>query len=342
MTALEFPSPHAFVGVPEDDGGPDPGLDCELKTYEVRYNSRGEQVDLQVEKRQDFHPVPRDRDHESAMVLKRIYTKEGELTDTELHIKSPHIQTALRTVIIDYPGINTLTKPIIIRDTPKCIFHYRKEIEAYGATLENPVALQHIIFLLRYMYRTLQHEMIAYYSFMESPHLAPSLDFPNLWMAFRPGDYIYTKSPCDRVLRLRFMSGDKYWPKRARSGSVYGSWTLTAEEVNYDGTNFGYVTEAFYICSYEGYRNLQELAVFPLNYHPDKDDIMKKLVARGQKFVRLHGIHYRYYGDFADKPRSRRSNNSDEDDDEDEDEDEDHHPPETIIVSDEVIYFCKI
>jgi len=50
---------------------------------------------------------------------------------------------------------------------PKCIFHYRKELQAYGSSLENETHAEHLIFLLEYMYQTLAQETERWYNLME-------------------------------------------------------------------------------------------------------------------------------------------------------------------------------
>jgi hypothetical protein len=45
---------------------------------------------------------------------------------------------------------------------------------------------------------------------------------------------------------------------------------------------------------------LDQLKIFPLEYHLRKEELAAKLVARGKKFVSLQGIHYHYYEGVAD------------------------------------------
>jgi hypothetical protein len=176
------------------------GLTCELKTFEGRYNSKGERVVLDVGSRWRLEP-PRDRANDSALVLTRFYDKEKELEYTELEIRSPYIKTALMEVVPEYRHINLRTTKIVLRDHPTCLFHYRKELQAYGSTLQDQEAVKHLVFALSYMYKSLQSEIYSYYNLVESSSISPSIDFLNLWMVFRPGDYIYSKSAdVERVL----------------------------------------------------------------------------------------------------------------------------------------------
>ncbi|KAF2193260.1 P-loop containing nucleoside triphosphate hydrolase protein [Zopfia rhizophila CBS 207.26] len=268
------------------------GLTCELKTYEARYNSQGERVNLQVGARRQLEKKA-DRDHDSALILTRYYGRDKELEGTLLEIRSPYLKTALREVIKDYPGVNLYSGRIVLRELPKCLFHYRKELQSYGATLHDPEAVRHVLFGLRYMYKTLHREISTYYNLMEiSNSLAPGLDFENLWMAFRPGDLIHVMSDnVDRVLRQRSMSRCPC-PQSQCTGR---DWKLEAENILCNGKDFGYITQTVSIAPYDGYRALQNLHVLPLDYHPEKERITRNLLERGRRFISLLGVHYRWY-----------------------------------------------
>jgi hypothetical protein len=57
----------------------------------------------------------------------------------------------------------------------------------------------------------------------------------------------------------------------------------------------GYVDGELYIKPYDGYRPLERLNIFPLQYHHDKDAIKEELIARGTKMMSLRGVHYRMF-----------------------------------------------
>jgi hypothetical protein len=52
--------------------------------------------------------------------------------------------------------------------------------------------------------------------------------------------------------------------------------------------------------THEGYMALDLLKIFPLEYHPRKDELIAAFVERGKKFVSLQGIHYRSYDGVAE------------------------------------------
>jgi hypothetical protein len=271
------------------------GLKCEMKTYESRYNSRGERVVLQVGTR----PIDSDVKSDSAFafVLTRIYDRYTELEKTQLDIRSPYVKKALQETIVRYPGVDFHAKVVTIETPLKCLFHYRKELQEYAYDMENKNHAEHVFFLLEYMHQVLAPETERWYNLMELKGVSRRLDFSSLWMAFRPGSHIYTQTNgIDRVLKLDDMTrcecpNPYCWRRR---------WSISANEITFDGDKYGYQEHYFSIYPYEGYMSLDSLKIFPLEYHPRKDEITIALVERGKKFVSLHGIHYRSYNGVAE------------------------------------------
>ena len=273
----------------EDEGK---GLSCEIKTYERRYNSHGDRKLLQVGKSTRWRDDT-DRDFESALVLVKSYDKDMNLEQTELHVQSPHVKKALRDVLHEYPGMNLGASKITIRDVPMCFFHYRKEFAEYGSHMSDPVAVQHLVFVLRYMYQALQSQTLNYINWMESPKVVPGLLYENLWMAFRPGDLVYSKiNGHHRILRFQAMDERKSAFVNDPNPKI---WTVQVSQMVYNGSSFGYTDRHFEIKPYDNYKPLAELNIFPLEFHPDRKTIYDALVTRGEKYVSLRGIHYKTY-----------------------------------------------
>ena len=289
-----FPDPFALAKAQIDDSTEVPGLNCEVKVYEARFNSKGERVPLQVGVERAVKP-PIDKDHNSALVLTRFYKKDLEVESidyTELEIKSPHIKKALREVIGEYPGVDLNANRVVIKNLPKCFFHYHHELTAYGSSLDDAVATQHLIFALEYMFRTLRDQLVNYYNFIESLSFnGPGLEFENLWMAYRPGDLIYVKEE------------GSYWAGRLKDMSRGVSmWSLKLEIIDTDGKRLGHRYEYAYIRRCENCRKLQDLRAFPLIYHSDAELIRKMLIARGARFVSLMGLHHCSFSGKATTP----------------------------------------
>jgi hypothetical protein len=273
-----------------------------LKKFDSLFNTKGERYLLRAGSKVDLGPAQQDNAYESALVLTKFWSKEKEEEYAELEIRSPHMKAALKAAVPTYRDFNVDVKHIIIRDEPQCIFHFRRELQEFGRSLINAVAAEHLLFLLKYMYDVLSPEIRAYYSFVEGPTTPPSIDFLNLWMVFRPGDLFYVKTNHSddisrgRVLKFESMSRCKCkvpWCSRS-------SWSICGLHINYDGSDFGHTSTYAQIKPYEGYHSIRDLVVMPLQYHPDHLAIRESLIARGRKFAKLHGDHYRQYKGVAE------------------------------------------
>lgn len=267
------------------------GLSCEMKTYATKdWGTGGTQTTLEGGFQKTAYK-PKEKDHDSAFVLTKYYFRDRKVAShTQLEVRSPHVRAALRAVIKKYPGVTFDKAKIIMRNETRCLFHYRNELREYGLRLDDHVAVEHLVFILNYMYKSLESEISSYYNFMESQSVAPGIDSKHLWMAFRPGDLIYTKmDSVDKIVRL----------KSTRDGGGYGLM-LHVEDIQYNGTAYGRCPMNLYINDYRGYKPLEELQSCPLQYMQRKDAITASLITRGRKFLGLRGVHHRYYEGLAE------------------------------------------
>ena len=272
-----------------------PGLKCEIHTYDVRYNSKGEKIKLYAGERDALKP-PRAPSHDSALVLTRFYDKDRQLERTELEVRSPYIKKALQDVIKTYPGLNFHSKEVMINDIPKCLFHYRNELGLYRIGLIDVNAGEHLDFLLQYIEQVLFEPIWRYYEASLDP-AKTGLEFLDLWMVFRPNDLVFLQVlHTDKVMRLASMTRCECLEPSCRRQA----WKLCLEHLSYDGQNFGYEERFRDIQPYDGQKSFRQLKIYPLAYHEDKEKITKALIERGKRFVGLQGAHYQEYEGFAE------------------------------------------
>jgi hypothetical protein len=311
---MDFATPRVFANAKDEpDDDPNRGQTLEIKMYESRYNSRGERTTLRAGTRRS-NQDPTETDVESALVVTRHYDRDRELLYTTMEVRSPHIRAALRAVVKSYPQLTFSAGKIVIRDEPRCIFHYRDELREYGLRLNDPTMTQHLIFFLNYMYNSLSHEISSYYAYMESPTVAPGIEHEFLWMAFKPGSFIFcTRDGIQQIRKL--ISIEK---------GVFSTWFLTLKHIGYDGEEFGFSNTSIRIRWYDGYKPLQELSAYPLRYHPRQDEIMESLKTRGRKYAAMRTLSHRYYIGVADSLSSHRIHSIDGE--------EDEYPIQSIMV----------
>tara|TARA_R110002003_G_scaffold27_17_gene1466 strand:- start:1078 stop:2112 length:1035 start_codon:yes stop_codon:yes gene_type:complete len=290
---------------PEDAIPEDAGLKLELRKYDVREDSKGNKIPLETGKTREFR-IPVDKDHGSAMVVTKTYFGDRTLKNTELVIRSPHIRTAMVSAIKKYPGVSLTEEKITVIGEPRCLFHFRKELLAYGRGLTERTAAQHVAFALNYMQTTLAHDLVHYNNCIAKHGEAPGLDFARLWMQYRPGELIFVdSSSMPWVGRLSHM---------IRTGIFVKRWELILERIMWTGSKLQYFDEEVTIMEYDGFKRFKDLSAYPLKYHPEYHSIRQTLLERGNKYLALRGVHQRYYSGTSRWASDRKGDYDNEDD----------------------------
>ncbi|KAF2125251.1 hypothetical protein P153DRAFT_110524 [Dothidotthia symphoricarpi CBS 119687] len=280
----------AYVGVGLDENvDSNRGQLCELHNYDSRPNSKGEHVVLRTGSKftidEDGEKSP-----EAALVFTRYITKHGMMYYTTLRINSPLICKALREVIVSYPEIDIDTcSSTILFDKPKCLFHYRNELEQYAKASDEPSMKEHVAFCLKYMKKSLRKEISIFDGMMQGQVAQPGITYKELWMAFRPGALVYRKGQ-DSERIYKFVSMDEEKDDKERE-----FWHMNLEQLESNGRVFGRTEECVKIDHYEGFKPLKDLFIYPLEHVEELDAVKERLISRGKKYESLHGVHYRMY-----------------------------------------------
>ena len=285
-TDKEDPFAYIDEGTKDDDRG----TLCELHSYDSRENSKGEEVLLRTGTRYELDDE-NEKSPQAALVFTRFFV-EGKLDSTRLDIKSPHIKKAFRDVVPSYPGISIDSDAdICIYDKPESLFHYRRELEEYAQSSSDDTMKKHIAFCLQYMKKALRKEIAAYETMMGANKATAGIDFGHLWMAFRPGTMVYSKSHdgLEHVQKLVSM-----WKFYNTEQDEY-QWKLQLDRLECDGKIFGCTRTTSTISSYAGYKLLVDLNMFPLEYHKEFESVRERLIKRGKKYVSLRGFHHRIF-----------------------------------------------
>ncbi|KAL1604847.1 hypothetical protein SLS60_004387 [Paraconiothyrium brasiliense] len=309
---------------------------CELHVYETRFNSKGEEVVLQVGVIEGLD-IEEIRSPDAALVLMRYYDDTKALAGTALEIRSPYMRKAMAETIKDYPGVDTQTAGILkISGKSHCIFHYRKELYAYAQASDDEDVKEHVTYLIRYMEQALRKEIASYETHMVANTESPGLDFDSLWMTFRPGDLLYhNRNGEGQICRLKYMRMQTDARKPLRYAKY---WYLSCEIINCDGEDFIYSWDHTRIFAYDGYRPVSDLNILPLRFHKDQMSIRESLLVRGKTFLSFVGVHHRNYHGAA------RFIKDDEDDSIEDDEYDSYKAKknyETIQADGRVIVDCE-
>lgn len=262
------------------------GTVCETKRFDSFYNASGSRIVLPAGQRYTAKDAG---NYDSALTVTTYWNQRQDLQEIVLEIKSPHMKAGLKAAVPEYHSFNIDARHITITGEPRCLFHYREELRKYGAELQqhghDTEATRHMQHLMSYMWDVFAVEIHAFNTFLELMDVEPSLEHKYLWMIFRPGDVVYVREAQPRAFLFDNME---------QRGST---WELQGHCVDYDGETFGFKYFSTNIGSYYGAQPLSELHAVSLKYLPkdERQAVEARLVARGRKFVGIHGQQYLCY-----------------------------------------------
>jgi len=112
----------------------------------------------------------------------------------------------------------------------------------------------------------------------------PSITFDLLWAIFRPGSLLYAHD--EYTDQGRILKAQTYEIcVDPLTNQVYA--LIRSHMVAHDGRIFGTAVDAHRIYKFDGTRRLQDLAIYPLEYHPKVEEIKAYALVRGRRFLQL-------------------------------------------------------
>ena len=79
-----------------------------------------------------------------------------------------------------------------------------------------------------------------------------------------------------------------------------GEWyCIEGKYLEYDGKGFGYGDFEVDVDGFKGPRRISSLATYPLKYHKDPGGVRKTILARGEQFVSMEGMQYKFHKGMA-------------------------------------------
>jgi hypothetical protein len=242
---------------------------------------------------------------EFAFLVRRVFDYKNQYIETVIDIKAKQLRVALQDVLKDCKSLSLETEEPSI--DPNILFLYLEDLRKYyKKTLKVRIKQERKKKLIKRLeqQRALVKSLVA---FVDEDYektkrtLFPLLEAGNitydlLWALFTPNEIAITSTyghwDEPRCFKVDFAT--------KLSSVMRGSWfCIEGKYMEYDGKNFGYGDFQIDVDSFKGPRKITSLATYPLKYHKDPDAVQKKLVERGEKFVSLAGMHYKFHKGLA-------------------------------------------
>lgn len=261
------------------------GALCELMTLDHRYNKNGQLVVVpSIESPED----EREKFTEYALVLRRIFNDKHELIQTKVDINSPQILRVLSEIVKYFPAHAEKFQNLLVVEAPYMIlYHHWEQFKTYRDSTEDDEIRMHLNFLLSFMDREMAEDSKKANNLIETGNIS----FRYLWMIFRPGELVVDRTDREhqRLYRLREVEYGEDNKGRYLDIRV----TCTA----YDGEDTGRQYDYPDIRESSVGRSsiITRLIMYPLRFAKDKEQIVKDLTDRGNKYLALRGIHVKRY-----------------------------------------------
>jgi hypothetical protein len=217
-----------------------------------------------------------------AIVTKNMRNHKGNkpIALHSIDVQSPLLKKVLESVFEGYSGITPGLEVLTFSAPFHAFFHRLDRLEEASKHQEDPKALAHTKLLYDIVHKELQEPVKTFNDLVANRVMT----FEYLWALFTPGDLI--KSGDDGLYRLESAKHS-----RSATGSING-FTVTAEFIDWDGTQFGYDSSSIFISPFDGTKQITEMEAYPAIFDPDLDRLKARLLGRGKKFESLEGFHY--------------------------------------------------
>ena len=214
------------------------------------------------------------------------YDSRKTLEIDSIIVQSPLLKKALGVVLEGYPGITTNLQRLVFPAPFQPFVHRWTKLVNVLETTTDEATRAH----LRLFHDVLHEELKDAIAAKNDLVANGVITFEYLWTIFEPGVLFYGHDEGkERVFELLSTSQ----LTDPSSGSAY--LRLQSRSIDWDGEKFGNRIEYFCNFEFEGTKPIIRLDYFPLNFHPNQQDLVNRLTSRGKIFETLAGYHFMAY-----------------------------------------------
>ncbi|KAF2168105.1 hypothetical protein M409DRAFT_21551 [Zasmidium cellare ATCC 36951] len=242
---------------------------------------------------------------EFAFLVRRRFDWENKYQNTVIDIKSKQLRAVLADVMKDCKSVSLEAEEPTI--DPNLLFLYLEDLRTYyKKTVKAKVKAEKKKKLIKKLeqQRALCKTLVSYidddyaetkktlYPLLE----AGNITFDLLWALFTPNDIAITScyGAWDEPRCFKVDYAMKY------QTMTRGEWyCIEGKYLEYDGKGFGLGDFEVDIESFKGPRKITSLSAYPLKYHKNPEGIKKQIIQRGQQFVEMEGMEYKFHKGLA-------------------------------------------
>ncbi|KAJ7642836.1 P-loop containing nucleoside triphosphate hydrolase protein [Mycena rosella] len=239
--------------------------------------------------RKTSKPAKKLSNKKPVLVVRRLIDEKGRHSGTEIDVKSVPLCQVLLDINNDVEGLSlTFNNPIIqtrelFQSRPGLIKRLEQEQAKSEPDRDNSLVAD-ISTALQFIEEDYA-ETLGDFKLLTQNEISYDL----LWVIFPPNTLVYRYHTFTEQTQLLLARSFEY--SRRENGSYYAE--IACDVVNNDGNSFGLARQSIEVNAFRGARRIQDLLLFPVEYHPDKDAICAHAATRGKKFAALEEHSYR-------------------------------------------------
>lgn len=227
--------------------------------------------------------VKPDRFGKTALVVRRIISRQGMLAATEVDIKSVPLKEVLLEIFNGVEGLSLNKTPPMC--SPDILFHAKdalilRKVEEKKKDNPNQILIDDIGTALRFINEDFGHQIGSLESLLNNGEIT----FDLLWALMKPKDHVVSMQfrLTGQSQALSVVSGT--YLRRQNSTNYF---KLNGRMISHDGEDFGYGFVDIEIDEFDGARKITSLKAYPIQYDPNPDILRKNLIQRGRKYLSL-------------------------------------------------------
>lgn len=254
------------------------------KTSNPRYAKWSEFQDLILEEKR---LKERGKHYPIVQRFSKVETDDGEISwaNHSIEIQSERLKALFDKVFVGYPSWYPDAAPYTFFPPFKPLVHrWVATLDAFAqAQKDDDQRLKDEIAHLR---GVLEPLLLNQLSAMNKARETLVVSFEQLWFFLAPGS-IMVSSEQGSACALKLLQVD-FTPSRPRSP---GFWKLLLGQYDWNGNYCGLRRVEKIIPEFKDDTLVTKFSVYPLENAPDKEKIELELVARGEKWAQLRGMH---------------------------------------------------
>ncbi len=234
-----------------------------------------------------LHQGPKNRAEHgnyALVVRKTRHGGEDAWKIKSITVFSPHILGLFRNALAEYPGIAVALDQVELQSPFEALLHRWDALDK-GLKEEEDLQARNHFNLFR---QVVEPELAPHLKAQAECREHRVIPFQSVWTIFPPGSLVTWEADGQSNIG-KMTEGCNTW---GYSDPIY---QVTCDQVEWNGTVFGFKKITLTIPYYEGTRPVTELTVMPLDLKANVEELKKAHVQRGRAFEDLHGYHFKAY-----------------------------------------------